>query len=455
VETTAHHLREHAFVELFHELGWERATGAFELIAGGRTLTFTRIAQHRDVPVFTCPADPTLLRDRRLRRAFQRLVGQTAREHLIVFTCEGPRWQLWQWAARVPWSQRRRHGDHAFPSDQPPGPFLPRLAHLRFDPGAAPATGAEMQARLRRAFDDAPEAPPAGHAEQSAALFRAMQRGAAGARERFVLLHRGLVWRFSRPLWALGLAPEEAVQIGTLGLLVAIPRHRPESGYQFSTLAREWIRDACWRYGLRTALVIRVPAPAFWLGWRLTKELDRLLAVGPQTVRARLTELEAEDPRRVACFRNYQRARAVDRFSDPEVGQRVRRLVDPVDPPFARLARSEEVAWVRAAVAQLPARRAQVLRLRYGFDGEPLTLREVAERLGVSHQRVLQIEDRAKEQLRELLEGGPAADPHDPSARPEPPQPAKAARPVRKRRKRKLGRKKSVRKWARKRGSER
>jgi RNA polymerase sigma factor (sigma-70 family) len=466
VETVARHLREHTFAELFLALGWERATGTLERTVGGYTLTFTRVAQLWDVSVFTCPADPIVLRDRRLRRAFQRLVGRSGREHLILFTGEDPRRQVWQWGARVPWSQRLRHGDYAFPSDHPPGPFLARLAHLRFDPGGAPATSAEVRARLRRALDSTPEAPPAGHAERSAELFRALQQGEAGARERFVLMHLGLVWRFSRPVCGLGLAPEEAAQIGTLGLLTAVEHHRPESGYQFSTVAREWIRSACWRYGLRTALLIRVPEHAFWPGWRLTKELDRLACAGSEAVRARLAELEAEDPRRVAFFRDYQRARTVDRFSDPEVDRRVRQLVDPVAPPDARLLRADEVARVRAAVGQLPARSAQILRLRYGLNGKPKTLQQVGERLGLTRERVRQIEDRAKEWLRELLGGEPEppAEPRassaplapsvgvrsrtDPAVRAPsaPPAPARKKRPARKRGKRKRRLTRSARK---------
>ena len=91
--------------------------------------------------------------------------------------------------------------------------------------------------------------------------------------------------------------PEDAEQIAFMGLLRAA-KFRPELGYQFSTYANHWIKQACWRDGPDFALMIRVPVHLFWpcYGLRLTRTAWRLKS-GRLGSGEHLTELDARDPR--------------------------------------------------------------------------------------------------------------------------------------------------------------
>ena len=91
-------LAEHAFEHLFIEcLGWDRLRGSITATWNGTTLQLTAIAQKRGFTVLHGSAHRTVLANRRLLREIQRQVRRTYHEHLIIYSSETPRKQVWQW----------------------------------------------------------------------------------------------------------------------------------------------------------------------------------------------------------------------------------------------------------------------------------------------------------------------------------------------------------------------
>ncbi|HYH66543.1 MAG TPA: hypothetical protein VD866_17750 [Urbifossiella sp.] len=126
-------LRGHAFRDLFRDLGWDHAPAADHAVrADGRDLSVRVVAQKRGLVVLHCPAARADLADRRLLRAVQRRVLTTFHEHVLIFTCDEPRKQVWEWAFRRPDDRPVRHREHPFFSANPPPQLLARLEGLRF-----------------------------------------------------------------------------------------------------------------------------------------------------------------------------------------------------------------------------------------------------------------------------------------------------------------------------------
>ena len=415
----ADYLRDHRLAALFIDaLGWDRASTGQVLEVEGRSLRFQAIAHKRGLQVLWCPADRLVLMNRGLLRKFQNRVARTAHEHILVFSSEEPRKQVWAWCVRLPDGRKLRHREHPFFSATPPGPFLKRLEQLRFSLDEEESVGlVDALERVRRVLDTTAElnlfARYPRYAARSDELARAMQQGGTPAFHEFIVFHLRLARKLSERLvrW-FDLPAEDAEQIAFIGLIEAARRFRPERGFQFSTYASWWIKQACQRYGPEAALLIRVPDNAFWACFRHALDLERRwLAGGPSPVRDRLAELEIVSPHLAARWRAYLRARNVDSLSDRRLLREARAIPDSARPPLNDLLRDEVAGQVRAALGRLHARDAKVIRLRYGLDGPEHTLEEVGHLMGLTRERIRQIEKKAEDKLRGLLdeEGCPSA----------------------------------------------
>lgn len=406
-------LREHRLSALFIEiLGWDHASGSTTLSVDDHTLAYRSVAHKRGLQVFWCPTDRLVLMNRALLRKVQRLVARAAHEHILIFTCEEPRKQVWVWAIRLPDGRKVRHREHPFFSAEAPVPLLERLAQLRFDLDEEDSvTLVDALDRVRRSLDVAPElnlfAKKPWYARRSDELARAMRAGDAGAFQKFVVLHRPLARSISKCLrrW-FGMPEEDAEQIGTIGLIEAAKRFEPERGIQFSTYATWWIKQACQRHGPNAALLIHVPHYAFWMCFHHSIDLARLRLIGgPSSVHDHQHDLELLNPVLADRWRAYVRATNVVSLSDrqqPEFRQ-ARQIPGSEPAPTERLARSEIIAVVRAALRRLPGRDAQILGLRYGLEGEEFTLEQIGQSMKLTRERIRQIQHRAEESLREVL----------------------------------------------------
>ena len=404
-------LRDHRFAKLFlANLGWDRLSGTRTLVVEGRSLTFRTMAHKRGLQVFWCQTDRAVLCNRGLLREFQKLLTRVSHQHIVLFSCEEPRKQVWQWVIRLSNGRKVRHREPPFCSAAPPPALLERLAQLRFTlKEKASMSPGDVRDRIRRALDTSAErnlfAGCPSYAARSKELTVAMRGGDVAAFQRFILLHLPLARKFSKWLQRrFGMADDEAEQISVHGLIEAARLFRSTHGYHFDTCAIFWMQQACRRYGPQVALLIRIPVAVFWKCYRHGLDVERLLfAGGPASVRDRLAELEIVNPWLAKRWRAYLRARNVGSLSDHNLLRQAQRIPDPAAPPVDGLLGRDASATIRAALQHLRPRDARVIRLRFGLEGAAHTLEQIGRQMNLTKERVRQLESMALHRLRTFL----------------------------------------------------
>lgn len=413
-------LAEHRFAELFREeLGWDRASGNLTIeVDQGRRFTFDAVAQKRGFQILQCNVDRPVICNRGLLRRAQREVARSAHEHILIYYCDTPAKQVWQWAVRDDGGRRFLHREHPFFSCAPPPPLLDRMAGLRFtlrdeDDGV---TLVDALRRVRAALDAPPDrklfVKRPGRAERGDALAVAMRNGDQEAFHQFVELHLPLARRLTKRLQHLhGADPDDAEQIAVLGLIQAARRFNPELGFRFSTYAYYAIRQEILRRGPESALLIRLPEHLIAPLFQTRRRLDRLHAAeGPGRVNDELARLCAKDPSLARLWSSFERCLNVCSLSNGPEPERLAAMVfdDEIDEqPLVRLLLAERTQRIEDALNRLTGRPSQVLRMRFGIDGEPpRSLAEIGRVLGVTRERVRQLQNLALQRLRTIIQGG-------------------------------------------------
>jgi RNA polymerase sigma factor (sigma-70 family) len=332
----------------------------------------------------------------------------------LIYSCDKPPKQVWQWAVRTLDGRRLQHREHPFFSGSPPAPLLDRLWALRFSlDEEAQVTLVDALRRVRTALDAPAElnlfARRPWYAERSDELAVAMAKGDPGAFNAFILLHRPLARHISKWLQRVfHTGADDAEQIGVIGLIEAARRFDPERGIQFSTYATHWVRQACHRYGPDAALLIRLPAHFVQSFFPHRRRILKLASeYGPGWANDELARMCAEDRWFYHRWLTVERALNVRSLSDrgePEYFQ-ARALQAPAeDEPLQVHFRRERLERIRDAMACLKERERRLLRLRHGMDGQPQSLEEIAQAAGITRERVRQIIMVAEKKLRAFIE---------------------------------------------------
>ena len=237
----------------------------------------------------------------------------------------------------------------------------------------------------------------------------AIGQGDSRARDRMVRANLRLVVNIARGYTGKGLGLQDLIEEGNLGLLRAVEGFDPGVGTRFSTYASYWIKQSIKRALINTAKTIRIPAYMVELlsKWRratarLAEELGRTPT--PEEIARVLGLPRKKLPIIKKAIRIYNSTPQTDQ---PEAGWSLGEMImdESMRSPEDELLASDNLTHVKQMLETMDQREATVLRMRFGLnDLEPRTLKEIGESLGLTRERVRQIETEALGKLAEGLE---------------------------------------------------
>ena len=237
-------------------------------------------------------------------------------------------------------------------------------------------------------------------ADDEKVLSNRISDGDAAARDRMVRANLRLVVNIARGYTGKGLPLQDLIEEGNLGLLRAVEGFDPNMNTRFSTYASYWIKQSIKRALVNSAKTIRIPAYMVELlsKWRrasakLTEELNRTPT--PEDI---ARELGIPKKKLRIVKKAITLYNATPQAEQEDSGLTLGDIVpdERTRGPEDELINSDNLVHVSRLLDEMEPREATILRMRFGLDdSEPQTLKEIGEALGLTRERVRQIESEA------------------------------------------------------------
>lgn len=239
-------------------------------------------------------------------------------------------------------------------------------------------------------------------------LWQKAQKGDKRAEGELLKMHLRLVVPIAKRYLKRGLELMDLIEEGNLGLLQAVQRFDPKKGFRFSTYAVHWIEQYIKRCVDEQLSTIKLPAHAWdnlrsWMRtWdKLKLELGREPTLKEMSIKLNLSERQVR-----SVLDSMSAAYGVDSLSvsmNEEEDSSLENVIPdaPDANPDTKMLLQSTNALMLSILNELSQRERDVLIMRFGVDRqEPYTLMEVAQKFGISRERVRQIEERAIAKVR-------------------------------------------------------
>jgi RNA polymerase primary sigma factor len=260
----------------------------------------------------------------------------------------------------------------------------------------------ELEDSLQLFFNEA-RRHPLLTAEEEIELAKRIERGDLAAKERMINANLRLVISVARKYQGQGLPLGDLIQEGMLGLIRAVEKFDWRKGFKFSTYGTLWIRQAIGRGLANSGRTVRLPVHIVARARKIS-DAERKLAVqlGRQPTEEEISEFVDLPLDEVADIRRADRGptsldQGVGEDGETALGDLIAGEGPSVEEEVVTTIGDDRL---REAVEDLPDVERDIITLRFGLDREePHALRETGRRLGLSSERVRQLEDRALRRL--------------------------------------------------------
>jgi len=245
-------------------------------------------------------------------------------------------------------------------------------------------------------------------AEEEIELSKRVRSGDMAAREHMIRANLRLVVSIAKNYVNRGLAFLDLIEEGNIGLMKAVEKFDPKAGCRFSTYATWWIKQGIRRALINTVKTVRVPSYMTEIvsRWKATS-MELNYRLGRQATSAEIAEELQLPEGNWNVVRDTVLANSQPTYSMNEDASSVfsETLEDPrSQSPEQEILAAAEVSRLRELLEMLDTRESRILKMRYGLaTGEPMTLKAIGKRFGLTRERVRQMEQQALDKLCAIL----------------------------------------------------